>query len=166
MKEFKDLEVAFYTVKLGKNPSTEYTDFVNRMNTNASDSLDLSELRFYIKDTIGLNPTGADLRFFKKEGSADRIKQPTPETYVESAPDPKDYGLRLFCYRASDRIVILFNGDRKTRLEVRDCKKCSPYFDSACSIADAITMAVHADKKIVFTGTDIEYLDPNFNLQF
>src|SRR5689334_2670145 len=92
---------------------------------------DLAELQDYIKNTIGHNPLGAEKRFFKHEDFADRIRQPTPDTYDRNAPDPKDYGLRVFCYRASEKVVILFNGDRKTYLEVRQCPNCSPYFDKA-----------------------------------
>jgi hypothetical protein len=161
--ELKCTNVRFYSVKIGENPNTEYREFVLKTRETELDRIDLAELQEYTINTIGHNPLGAETRFFKKEDFADRIRQPTPDSYDPNKPDPKNYGLRNFCLRLSNKVVILFNGNRKTYLDVRNCPNCRNNFDMANKLSKAIDEAIY-NRNIIIDGFDIGYEPDDFEL--
>ncbi len=56
----------------------------------------------------------------------------------EPAPEAGDNMYRLYCYPASEKIIILFNGDWKTAYKVRDCPQVRPHFLFAQRAAAAL----------------------------
>lgn len=166
IRELSFEQVQFYSVKLGDNLHTEYRNFVQRMSASLGNSKNINDLAELLKfiSVIGKNADGAESRFFKKELFADRVKQPTPPTFDKNMPDPKDYGLRLFCTRLSENVVILFNGDRKTYQDVRRCPNCQEYFDEANQIAEAINTAIYYDRQIMIDGTKILFKTDDYEL--
>lgn len=163
LSELNCSNVRFYSVKIGENPNTEYRDFVIRNVSTEESKLDIKELHRYIKEKIGNNSKGAEERFFKKEDFADRIKQPETEPFDEFKPDPKNYGLRLYCLRLSEKIVILFNGANKTYKKAIQCPNCQPFFEKANQMSKAIDEAIYIGK-IRLDGFDIIFEDDEFEL--
>ena len=103
---------------------------------------------------------GAQERFFKREGFAERLP---PATYRFLDSDGEtDFGLRLYCVRISEEVVILLNGDRKIAQSIKDCLNCKPHFDFANKISDAIYEATKNDE-IEIDGFDI-LMDDDFVL--
>jgi hypothetical protein len=97
----------------------------------------LGELNNLIKE-IG-NKYGAEKHFFRDERRADALP---PEYFEYASEDDEDstnkYGLRLYCLRANDSVVILFNGDLKTAQKADDCANCKRHF----AMANKLTLAI------------------------
>lgn len=132
-------KVAWYTVRLGGRDISEFKDFQERMSANKKDETELNEIRRYIRQ-IG-KYFGADAKHFKHERAAERL--PPPYHYIET-DDPDDFGLRLYCIRLCNEIVILLNGGRKTHPNPEKCPNCSAHFKVANRIAVKITEAILA----------------------
>lgn len=106
------------------------------LNSN-EDRREFTEMVAFLKK-IG-NKEGALDEYFRAERDADRILMPwTPEIEKSSADD---FGLRLYCYRRSDNVVILFNGARKTQRDPEQCPNCRGYFNEAQLFSVAICSA-------------------------
>jgi hypothetical protein len=153
-------KVWFYTIQVEGSPMSEFNDFQKRMQLDKKDKSQVAEINRFIKQ-IG-KYYGAQDRYFKREGHAERLPPPT-HRFVESDGE-KDFGLRLYCIRISDEIVILLNGDRKTAHKVKDCANCKPHFDFANTISDLIFDARQKDL-LEFDGFDV-LIDDDFEFRF
>lgn len=143
-------KVWFYTIQVEGRPVSEFQDFQKRMQQNEKDKSQAAEINRFIQQ-IG-KYYGAQDRYFKREGNAERLPPPTYH-FIDSDGEI-DFGLRLYCVRISDEIVILLNGDRKTTQRVQDCPNCKPHFDFANLLSDLIYKA-QRDDMVEFDGFDI-----------
>lgn len=150
----------FYTVQVEGRPMSEFQDFQKRMQRDKKDKNQVAEINRFIKQ-IG-KYYGAQDRYFKREGNAERLPPPT-HRFIESDGET-DFGLRLYCVRISDEIVILLNGDRKTTQKLQDCPNCKPHFDFANMISDLIFDARQNDL-LEFDGFYI-LIEDNFEFSF
>lgn len=130
-------KVAFYTVQVQGRPLSEFRDFQARMRIHEKDRKQAAEINQFIKK-IG-KKYGAQERFFKREGFAERLP-PATYRFIDSDGET-DFGLRLYCIRISNEIVILLNGGRKTTKSIKNCPECKPHFDFANKVSDAIYQA-------------------------
>lgn len=153
-------KVWFYTIQVEGKSVSEFQDFQKRMQLDKKDKKQVAEINRYIEQ-IG-KYYGAQDRYFKREGHAERLPPPT-HRFIDSDGET-DFGLRLYCIRISDEIVILLNGDRKTTQKLRDCKNCKPHFDFANRISDLIFDAKQRDL-LEFDGFDI-LVDDEFDFIF
>lgn len=151
VKSLQLKEVCFYTVKIESCDKSEFKDFVTRLGSDSEISVEYGEL---INFLLNVGERGAEARFFKSEGFAEKIRQPFSDPFDPLKPDPKNYGIRLYCYRLTGKIVILFNGCRKRYAKAQDCKNCSKYFEQANVLAKAVELARH-EKRIVCQDFDI-----------
>jgi len=135
-------KVRYYTVLLEGRAVSEFRDFQQRMSAEPEDEKELNEIRRYIRQ-IGMK-WGAYPRHFKHERAAERL--PPPYHYIET-DNADDYGLRLYCIRLSNEIVILLNGGRKTNRDPEQCPTCGVHFNNANKIAKKINEAI-LDKMI------------------
>lgn len=135
-------KVCYYTVRILDNELSEFEDFQVRMNSKAKDLRQLQEL-YRLIEIIGTTH-GAHDDFFKREGNAERLPPPTYR-FIDSDGET-DFGLRLYCIKISEEIVILLNGDRKTAQQISQCPACKPHFDFANLISDAIYDARQRDE--------------------
>jgi hypothetical protein len=147
--------VYFYTVQIGDRPMSEFDDFQQRMST-LENRKELAEINKYIAN-IG-DIYGAITNHFRKEDDAEAL--PPTYHYFETE-GVNDYGIRLYCIRLTPSIVILLNGDRKTALKVKDCKKCKKHFEIAVTISKKITQAklddfIDFDDKDILMNDDFE----------
>jgi hypothetical protein len=129
--------VTYYTVRLGDNPISEFKDFQNRLSKDIKNNNELNEITRFIQQ-IGDN-WGAQEKHFKHERAAERL--PPPYYFIETE-DSSDYGLRLYCIRLCNEIVILLNGDRKTDRYPDRCPNCAKHFKLANTLAKKITEAI------------------------
>ena len=100
-----------------------------------------------ISDTSALPPTGVD-----REPTYVEINNETGEE--ENKPN----NLRLYCFRASETVVFLFNGDVKTENKAQDCDNVRPHF----RLANRLTKLLEdkfKEKEILWNedGTNIEF---------
>jgi hypothetical protein len=133
-------QVRWYTVHFAGNDRTEYADFLARMGmeTDPKHQRDLNDLKAAIQ-IIGTK-YGAHPKYFRDEqdivhrGEAMAI----PNKYMMRSQ------LRLYCQILSPRVVILFNGDMKTKgpLSAQECPKVAPHFTKANALTRVINQAL------------------------
>jgi hypothetical protein len=152
-------KVSYCTVKIWGRDLTEFEDFQYRMGKNEKDRRQRDEINRFI-DRIG-EIYGAQDQYFKREGRAERLPPPTYR-FIDSDGE-EDFGLRLYCVKLNDELVVLLNGDRKTAQSVRDCARCKPHYDLANKVSDAIYYATK-DDKLEINGRDI-LTEDNFHLR-
>lgn len=150
----------FYTLQIDGRNTTEFQDFTSRMtNTTVSNKVQFQEILKWT--SLIENEYEAKTKYFRHEENADAL--PPKWHYFQTEPDDyTDYGLRLYCIRLSDNIVILLNGDRKTAQKVNDCSNCKPHFRMANRISIAINnailnrdIALKTDSKLIEVYDDI-----------
>ena len=161
LKGLQLAKVSFYTVWIEENDNPEFVDFSNRMYLNPKNKDEFEKLEAYIIK-IG-NQYGASKRYFHHEAAADALSVPFVE-HIDIYTENNDFGLRLYCLRLSESIVVLFNGDRKTTQKAQDCPDCAKYFRLAQRLAKFIDIAIREDN-IFLDGKEL-LIDEHFELFF
>ncbi len=161
IKNFTFDKVHFYTIKIDEQIS-EFTDFVSRMRQSELNTHELGELIAFIGE-IGAK-YGASKNRFRHEAAADALAVPAVSHIDIESEEKIHYGLRLYCIRLSDSIVILLNGDRKITQKAQDCPNCKFHFQLANKISIKITKAI-IEKEILLDSKNILF-DEDFELNF
>jgi len=99
---------------------------------------------------------GALFDYFRDEREADRLFQPLEFTVHDDDQGSTNLGLRWYCYRRNDSVVILFNGGRKTNQDPELCNNVKNYFLQAIKLSKAIYEA--------FENGDL-YIENTFELK-
>ena len=162
--EIKNLQLArvnFYTIWIEDCPDSEFYDFTKRLSLNQKDKNELRELLIFLKE-IG-NEHGALSRYFHHEAAAHALAVPYLR-HIDIDIENNDFGLRLYCLRLSESIVILFNGDRKTTQTAQDCPNCAKYFRLAQRITSIIDSEIR-EKNIIPIWKKLLF-DNDFDLMF
>ncbi|MBL7859521.1 MAG: hypothetical protein JNJ65_00070 [Cyclobacteriaceae bacterium] len=132
-------KVKYFSVKIEEKEHSEFMDFQFRMRN--SHPTQLGEMNALIRE-IG-EKYGANREQFRDERKADALP---PETFqyfgLDDLEPDNQFGLRLYCLRLSESVVILFNGDLKTAQKVDDCKNCRGHFKLANRITSKIDDAI------------------------
>lgn len=128
--------VSYYTARVEGRPKSEYDDFLTRMAAVPRYREDLRILSTYIVN-MG-NAHGARDHFFRKQNPANAL----PPKKVKLSAIGQEQGLRRYCIRLSDTIVVLLNGDMKTMQKAQDCPNCGPHFEFANKLAIAIDKGI------------------------
>ena len=115
-------KVHYYSIVINNSKNSLFEEFINFHKVDSNLIADLVILNEWLYLNIPKN--GAQERYFRHEG----IKSDTkglPPKFVET----KNL-LRLYCYRANDKVVFLFNGRCKTRTvaKAQDCPNVRPHF--------------------------------------
>lgn len=162
-------KVTYYSVALvdeeADRPSC-FEKFVSRHQQHNGKKL--NHILSWLKE-IG-NVWGARPHLFRGEREAHALppkgthREPT---YVEiETGKVAANNLRLYCYRLSERVVFLFDGDVKTADAAQDCPNVWPHFRMANKLAQAIDDCFHqGDMEWNDDRTDIVY-DEEFLLIF
>lgn len=152
-------KVTYYSIAInGKNAL--YDSFVDKHSIENKEKL--YHIMAWIKK-IG-DKSGALDQYFRNEAeTADARALPPrgkekPPTFVEIDENGK-YGtvannLRLYCMKANEHVVFLFNGDIKTAEKAQDCPNVKPHFRLANKLAKLLTQS--------FASGDIRWKD-NFS---
>lgn len=105
---------------------------------------------------------GAQAYLFRPEGETADTSALPPATnrnpsYIENGKK-KNNLLRLYCLRANEHVVFLFDGDLKTTQKAQDCPNVQKHFKLANQITKALDEAFkQKDINWNETHTDIEF---------
>lgn len=126
--------VSYVTVKVDSKATNEYEDFFKRMSIRAEDRFQRDEINRRIGEMGEIY--GAQDEFFERENLAE--SRARPHRRLLASEGDGCLGVCLCCIRLSEDLVVLLNGDRRTARWVGDCPICSPHYDLASRISDAI----------------------------
>ena len=145
IEEISDREVEYYSVRLGEKPITEFELF---------DAKDFprhdEELQIIYNVIDQMRWRGARQFFFKQEVPANALPRVNQEIIDANN---EDFGLRLYCIRLTDNLVVLLNGDIKTKINPVDCPNVRLHFRNALKIAQKLDKAL-LDKEVNYLETD------------
>lgn len=125
-------KVDIYTVRIDDKSLFEYEEFYNKSFPNHEE-----EIHFIDNALEEIKKRGALRYYFRHEGPADALPQNVPNRIVELNPD--DLGIRLYCIRLADNVLILLNGDIKTRQNPKECPNVRTHFLFANKLATCLT---------------------------
>lgn len=109
-----------------------------------------------ITESVG-NRYGATADFFDRIESKALALPPKPKRSVEEIKDLGiNFPLRLFCYRITEKIVILFNGGIKDASSAQESKNLSMKFYEAQTYVKKIEEALGSE--MIEISTDERYL--------
>jgi hypothetical protein len=150
-------KVSYYSVKVNGRQISEFRDFQERMGINKRDKKQRNEINRHI-ERIG-SIYGAKDEQFKREGWTERIAPPS-HGFIDS---DGINGVRLYCVRLNEELVILLNGDRKISHNRKFCPNCKAHFELANKLSDSIYEA-RQKGYIEINGRDI-FIEEGFNLE-
>jgi len=135
IKELSTYKVGFYTLYLEEEELTEFEKFDGTDFTHHQEEL---EIIYSILKIMGLR--GAKPYYFRPENGAEALptKKDVPLHLIEANADQ---GIRLYCIRITDSIVILLNGGIKTNQDPKLCPNVKRHFNIAWQLSAAITRA-------------------------
>lgn len=151
-------KVYYYTVQVEGATYSEFQDFLHRMRAMSDYGEQLGMILQFIKE-IG-EKYGARSGHFRHERKADAL----PPSYYIQPGKPNKYGLRLYCIRLSDEVVILLNGDLKTDNDPEKCPNCRKHFRFANALASKIDEAI-INREIILTGKELLMEDDDFEIE-
>lgn len=141
-------KVTYYSVALN-NEEALYDQFINKHTDENKEKL--NHILAWLKK-IGKN-IGAYENYFRNEANTGDARALPPKgkdrapVYVEYSETTKNdenkpNDLRLYCFRASESVVFLFNGDIKTKRYAQDCDNVKKHFKTANLISKLIDEAI------------------------
>ncbi|MBF4491256.1 hypothetical protein IR010_01800 [Flavobacterium sp. MR2016-29] len=152
-------KVSYYSVVVGEGTISLFEKFIATHQQTNKDKL------YHIVKWIQVigEKYGAQAHLFRPEGeTADTSALPPAKnnnpSYIENGKK-KPNALRLYCLRANQHVVFLFNGDLKTAIKAQECENVRDHFKLANQITAALDEAFK-QKNIKWneTFTDIEFL--------
>lgn len=147
-------KVAYYSVCINDESVSLFEKFLSNHELNNKSKL--NHVLAWIK-IIG-DKYGAQTHLFRSEAEfADASALPPvgkdrQPCYTEFGK-PKANNIRLYCLRANEKVVFLFNGDIKTTRYAQDCPNVKNHFTLANKLTKAIDLAF-AEKHIVWIDDD------------
>lgn len=140
--------VCYYTLTINDEDTSLFEQFV--VTHTSENKPKLNHIMAWL-DKIG-NKVGAYRQYFRNESeTADTAAIPPKgvgrePVYIETDPETgtdtlKPNNLRLYCFRANEHVVFLFNGAIKTAQRAQDCKNVKPHFKLANELAQALQNA-------------------------
>lgn len=160
-------KVSYYSICIEGNPISLFDEFVGYHTLINREKL--NHVLEWIK-IIG-NKYGAQAHLFRPEGETADASALPPKG-IERKPQYAELGIkkanniRLYCLRANESVVFLFNGDIKTAKQAQDCPNVKKHFKLANQLTKAIDSAF-VNKEILWNDdfTTITCED-DFMLQF
>ncbi len=143
--ELSTSKVEFYSVKLGDCSLAEFQKFDNKEFPQH-----LEELQIAYKTIKEIGKRGARSYFFKFESAAHAL--PIVSQAIMDA-NKEDFGLRLYCIRLTDNVLVLLNGDIKTDINPINCKNVKEHFSNANKIAKRLDKGL-LDREINYQTID------------
>jgi L-rhamnose mutarotase len=122
--------ITYYSVFLEDEETTEFDYFLDKEFPDHKNEIDIV---YSVLELMKKN--GAKQYYFKPENSANALPKVPQE--IQDA-NTQDYGIRLYCIRLHDNLVVLLNGDIKTHIDPEQCKNVKLHFRRAKKIANCI----------------------------
>ena len=129
-------KVTYYTIRLEEDTHSETEKFILRFEADAQYQQDLENILALL--VILGNEKGAKSRFFRDESAAQALPPEIREALRENWVQLIDAGLRLFCLRMTDEVVILLNGGIKSSQKTNDSPDLVAKFRMAQQLSKAI----------------------------
>lgn len=136
IEEISDGRVDFYSARLGENELYEFEYFDGKDFSKHEKEI---QILYNVIDQIKYKT--AKQYFFKHENAANALPKVSPEIIKANLDD---FGIRLYCIRLTDNVLILLNGDIKTKQNPMDCDKVRIHFMNAIKIANKLDKALLA----------------------
>ena len=163
LEHYKTLQnqLQLYTVRQEGHGASFAQDFYSRMRLQATANPDLSnQLKLFASNLDRIaqrNVSLLALDCLRDESKAHAL--PSEASYLRFFKLPRAIKLRLYCFPASSRTLILFNGDVKSTKYPQDCPQVGSHFRRALVLARALEDVKHdwtisPDNKL--------YLDPPY----
>ncbi len=149
--EFSGAVVDFYTVLLDDDAFYEFEKFDN---TDFPEHAKELQIMYAVIDEM--QERGAKKYYFKEENAANAI--PIVTQHIINA-NKKDFGIRLYCIRLTDNVVILLNGGIKTKKLPIDCPNVKQHFKNALKIAKQLDKAIIAKEINVQQKDCLQYYE-------
>lgn len=134
-------KVSYYSVILENEGQSMFENFIQK-----HENINKDKLYHIVKWIEVLGKYGARQNYFRAEGeTADASALPPSginkePSYIENGKK-KTNNLRLYCLRANQHVVFLFDGDIKTANKAQDCPNVKKHFKMANKITNAIDNA-------------------------
>ena len=129
-------KVTYYTIRLEEAAYSETEKFILRFEADAQYQYDLENILALLV-VLG-DEKGAKSRFFRDESAAQALPPEIREALRENWVQFIDAGLRLFCLRMTDEVVILLNGGIKSSQKTNDSPDLVAKFRLAQQLSKAI----------------------------
>lgn len=139
IKQLKFSKTHFYSIRFLDRDKSEFKEFYERIKPNDTDFKEALEIINWFSNWA--NYEGALEEFFREEREADRLFQPMEFTIKDDDQTETNLGLRWYCYRYNQNVVVLFNGGRKTHQDPEKCDNVRDYFLQAIAISKTIDEA-------------------------
>lgn len=144
----KNLKVTYYSISINGDDAL-YDQFIEQQ--TIKNSKKLNHILAWL-DIIG-DKIGAYENYFRNEAETGDARALPPKgknrepVYVEySEISGKDENipnnLRLYCFRANESVVFLFNGDIKTKQFPQDCENVREHFKLANTLSALLNQAL------------------------
>ena len=134
IKELSEGVTQFYTFRIGESELTEFELFDAK---EFPDHYKELEITYNLIDQMQYREARG--MFFKDESGAHALPRVTQDI---KEINKVDYGLRLYCIFLTPTLVILGNGDIKTKINPNDCANVAIHFKRIRSIARALDKAL------------------------
>lgn len=149
-------KVGFYSVQRINSDETveepEYENFKSRMKDGGKKESQLKEIEDII---INIGHNGATEHYFRKEGKQARAIPPL-SVQLWGSDGITEFGLRLYCIKVTEEVVILLNGDMKLEKDPAKCPNCQLHFEFANDVAKAFFHGLYSNKSIFIEGMEIQ----------
>lgn len=160
-------KVAYYSICIDDKETSLFEDFIKEQTKENSKKLDhiLNWL-----EQIG-NNYGARTDYFRPEGETADTSALPPKginrkpQYTEHRKN-KANTLRLYCLRANESVVFLFNGDIKTKRTAQECPNVRPHFKLANKLTKAIDEAFKDDEIVWNDDCTLINYNEDFKIYF
>jgi hypothetical protein len=150
--------VQFISAKLGKEPLLEFEKFDEK---DFPLPQHITERQIIYTTITKIGERGAKPFFFRHEGPAFALPGKVDQALIES--NLNDFGLRLYCGLLRPDLVLLLNGDIKTKHNPDECPNVGPHFRNAVKLVRGLLKA-ESDDFVRFTRSGIE-IDEGFEIE-
>lgn len=153
----------FYTVLCEDAEFSETDKFIKKFQSHVELKESLQDLFKFITIIIG-DEKGARSDYFKPENEAQALPPSKKFVVEEVSLSYVNFPLRLYCYRISDNLVILFNGGEKTDRTAQGGKTSMAFYE-ATQFAKKINQAL-TDGTIYITenGRELRYYNHSLDI--
>lgn len=146
LAEISSNKLTYYSVYFGSEQLTEFELFDNKDFPEH-----LEELQILYNVIQQMSERGARAYYFINESSAEYLPR-VPDKIKDA--NSSDYGIRLYCKRLADNLVVLLNGDVKTKSNPKQCNNVKKHYSRA------IKIGLLLDKAIVNRDVDLNAVNP------
>ena len=159
-----------YSVEIVNSDNTidinEFEKFTDKMKTSGGrDARQLQEIEELIREIT--EEEGCHEGMFRREGIFRAIPSHAHSNRFWDSDGITHFGLRLYCVRVTDDILILLNGCSKNTQSPIDVESnCEEEFHFAKKFSEAFFDGLRVNNKITYEGRELGYVEEDWELNF